>query len=633
MRSLLAATALLALHAQVAAQTTPHPASRELPSSSKFAQTDSWLSSHTGGKIACTGGRAASYPCKGIDLLSRLSMSDYGGWFVNDVWGWTDPETGREYALAGRSDAVAFVDVTDQLNPVYVGELLSHSGEVSYWRDMKVYRDHMFVVVDGTGANGMQVFDLTRLRSFRGTPIRFSETAHYDGVTRSHNVAINEASGFAYIVGAASVVCPFGLHMVDIRSPQEPTYAGCFRDQATGRSGGGYTHDAQCTMYRGPDAEHAGKEICFGSNETALSVADVTDKRNPVALSRADYPNVTYSHQGWLTEDHRYFIMNDELDEYGGLEPLTRMLIWDVVDLDDPVLLTEYIGPTPSIDHNLYVKGSKVYAANYTSGLRIIDIASIEAPHEVAFFDTHTQNDHVNFDGAWTAFPYFESGIIVVNSYHHGLFVLAEPGHEVYSGAALRQTEYPALVALFRATGGNDWSDRSNWALALSGRFVAHWAIEQFYGVQLDRDNVANLDLANNNLSGKVPSELGQLQQLRMLDLSGNELEGRLPMSLMQLSRLEELRFGGQALCAPRDDAFQSWLGAVPVVDGPTCVPVAFSPTGEMQDFLFTVGEPIGERVLPEATGGSPPYTYEFAPEPPPGLTFDPATRTLSGTP
>ena len=89
--------------------------------------------------------------------------------------------------------------------------------------------------------------------------------------------------------------------------------------------------------------EHQGKEICFSSNETALSIGDVSDKENTIALSRADYPNVGYSHQGWLTEDHKYFYMNDELDELQGKVEQTRTLIWDVQDLDDPQLIKEFL--------------------------------------------------------------------------------------------------------------------------------------------------------------------------------------------------------------------------------------------------------------------------------------------------
>ena len=74
----------------------------------------------TGGEVACQDGEAASYDCDHIDLLSFLPREELGagrGARLNDVWGWTDPETGREYGLVGRMDGTAFVDVTDPHNP------------------------------------------------------------------------------------------------------------------------------------------------------------------------------------------------------------------------------------------------------------------------------------------------------------------------------------------------------------------------------------------------------------------------------------------------------------------------------------------------------------------------------------
>ena len=104
--------------------------------------------------------------------------------------------------------------------------------------------------------------------------------------------------------------------MLDLTNPAEPQFAGCFSHEGTGRSGTGYTHDAQIVVYNGPDTEYVGKEIAFSSNETALSIGDVTDKKNVKIISKFDNANFGYVHQGWLTEDHRYFFVNDELNEY-----------------------------------------------------------------------------------------------------------------------------------------------------------------------------------------------------------------------------------------------------------------------------------------------------------------------------
>ena len=386
-----------------------------------------------GGEVACASGEASRWSCEQVDLLAFLPITSMGagrGNRLNDVWGWTDPETGSEYALVGRIDGLSIVDLSDAASPVYLGDLpMTPGSNPAVWRDMKVYDDHVYVVADGAGQHGMQVLDLTQLRDLdrSALPVTFEPDLVYDDIASAHNVVINEESGFAYIVGArgGGETCGGGLHMVDIREPLNPTFVGCFQDQSTGRAGTGYSHDAQCVMYAGPDEEHVGKEICVGSNETALSIADVSDKSAPVALSRAEYPNFGYTHQAWLTEDHRYLYMNDELDELQGKVENTRTLIWDVSDLDDPQLVKEHFASTRAIDHNLYVRGNFVYESNNTAGLRILDISDPENPQEVGYFDTIPYGgDRPAFGGSWSAYPYFESGTIVVTGGPLGLFLL-----------------------------------------------------------------------------------------------------------------------------------------------------------------------------------------------------------------
>ncbi len=385
----------------------------------------------TGGVVECSSGKAELFECGGdVQLLSFLPIPDIGGERgvnLNDIWGWTDPQTGREYALVGRTNGTSFVDVSDPSNPRYLGDLpMTEGAQANAWRDIKVYRDHAYIVADGSGAHGMQVFDLTRLRDVN-QPQTFAADTVYDRIFSAHNIVINEASGFAFAVGSNSggEVCGGGLHMIDIREPKRPSFAGCFADPATGNAGTGYSHDAQCITYSGPDEDYRGREICFGSNETALSIADVTDKDSTVAISSASYPNVQYAHQGWLTDDQQFFYMNDEGDEASGVVDRTRTIIWDVSDLDDPQFVGEYLGETSAIDHNLYVRGDTMYESNYASGLRIIDISDRQNPREIGYFDSVPNSPNApTFIGSWSNYPYFESGTIVFTSIREGLFVV-----------------------------------------------------------------------------------------------------------------------------------------------------------------------------------------------------------------
>jgi choice-of-anchor B domain-containing protein len=373
----------------------------------------------------CTEGAVESFDCNDIELLAYIPISlltapeSARGIRANDNWGWTDSETGREYALVGRNDGTSFIDITDPTNPMLIGDLpkTSNTPRSQLWRDIKTYGDHAFIVADGAGAHGMQVFDLTRLRDVLDPPVVFDPDLLYRGdglnvVESSHNVIINEETGFAYLTSRGCA----GMHMVDISEPMEPTFVGC--------SEPGGTHDAQCIVYRGPDESYRGQEICLRMSGNRFQISDVTDKSNPVELSTSSHPNPAYMHQGWVTEDHRYFIMDDESDVIAGNVETTRTLVWELDDLEDPILVKEFFGSLPASAHNLYVKGDFTYQANYKYGLHILDTSDPLNPVEVGMFDTSPFGTGPGFGGAWSTYPFFDSGTILVTSMQEGLFML-----------------------------------------------------------------------------------------------------------------------------------------------------------------------------------------------------------------
>ena len=355
-----------------------------------------------GKEVKCgDNGKAGDFPCSNTGLLSYMPISELGGKRgirMSSMWGWTDPVTGHDIAILGRTDGAAFVDVTDPIRPRYLGDMMRTAGATtSAWREIKTYKNYAFIVSDGSGDHhGIQIFDLTRLRNVT-TPQRFTEDAHY--YTGSvHDIAIDTATGFAYALGTSTGgnTCGGGLQMVDIHDPKNPKFAGCFADVGTGRRKTGYTHDAQCVVYHGPDKRYTGHEVCIAANETHISIQDVTDKSNVKVLAHVSYPNVMYAHQGWFTEDQKYWYEDDELDE-GGFNASqgvncpcgksvegTRTLIWDMTDLTDPVLNKEWIGTTHATDHNQFVKGNRLYQSNYRAGLRILDITDPVNPRKWA---------------------------------------------------------------------------------------------------------------------------------------------------------------------------------------------------------------------------------------------------------
>lgn len=383
----------------------------------------------------CTDGLAAdTFACDGVDLLSFVPLAsfvDTPDVEASDIWGWADPETGDEYALLGTTAGMVVFRITDPLSPEYLGRLDNPSDGRRIWHDIKVSGDTAFVVSESY-FHGLVSFDLTQLRGMEADRSRIlAPTGVYEGDLDSHNLVINEEAEVAYIVGSArsfsvagrvtpplSDGCLSGLHAVDVSDPENMTYLGCSPYDR-------YVHDAHCFRYDGPDSDHTGKDICVTAAEETVSVVDMTDPMLPQLLSTTTYVDHAYVHQGWMTEDHRYFLLGDELDEGGGVP--TRTMIFDFEDLDAfGVTPDVYEHDTTVIDHNLYTLDGLVYQSNYEAGLGVFDLDDVGEGQleKVATFDTYPESDNAEFNGTWSNYPYLPSGTIPVSGIGEGLFLL-----------------------------------------------------------------------------------------------------------------------------------------------------------------------------------------------------------------
>ena len=350
----------------------------------------------------------------------------------------------------------SFVSLADPNNPVVIGYLPTETTNI-IWRDLKVYNHHVFIVAEAL-SHGTQIFDLTHMEHVNVTEFTiFNTTSNYNGHGRAHNIAINEDSGYAYVVGSSSDSCNGGLHMIDIHDPIHPVFAGCYSER-------GYTHDVQCVIYDGPDDDYLDHEICFASNEDQVDIIDVTDKSNPVYISSCQYFGYAYVHQGWLTEDKHYFVIDDENDELFSFLDISRTetFICDVSNLDRPFMKTMRRASTKASDHNQYIKGDFSYQSNYQAGLRIIDLSNIKCGgkflEEVGYFDIYPENDLAGHDGTWSNYPFFESGIVILTGIFDGLFVVRPDSHIFQP----RKTAPKTILSTFRNSfqrAKNKWKD------------------------------------------------------------------------------------------------------------------------------------------------------------------------------
>ena len=84
-------------------------------------------------EVPCEDGRAAAFECWNVDLVSWIAIDGFGLGSANDIWGWTDPVSGREIAIIGFRDGTAFVDLAEPAHPVILGWLPTRTRS-SLWR-------------------------------------------------------------------------------------------------------------------------------------------------------------------------------------------------------------------------------------------------------------------------------------------------------------------------------------------------------------------------------------------------------------------------------------------------------------------------------------------------------------------
>lgn len=102
-----------------------------------------------------------------------------------------------------------------------------------------------------------------------------------------------------------------------------------------------------------------------------------------------------------------------------------------------------------------------------------------------------------------------------------------------------------ALVTLYHATGGPNWTNSENW--------LTDAPLDQWLGISADQQTgrVTRIELPKNNLHGPIPSELGRLGSLEHLALGENDLSGKIPPELGNLSNLRGLHLQLSRLAGP----------------------------------------------------------------------------------
>jgi choice-of-anchor B domain-containing protein len=318
-------------------------------------------------------------------LRAQVTLAALGASGGSGNWGYTSPG-GRRLALVGTSAGLSVVDVTNPGSPRITGTI---QGGSSAWREVKTYREYAYVTTEAQ--TGLDIVDLR-------DPDRPAKVRTWsDTFASAHSLWIDQDSGLLYANGTQS-----GMHVLDLTAdPTNPREVGVFTDF--------YIHDCYS---RGNRLYAAAIRNGF------LATLDVSRPDAIRELSRFTTGG-SFTHNAWLTRDGRYLFTTDE-------RPGAPLEGWDLL-ASPPVRVSQYIGAPGTIPHNVMIDGDRLLLSHYTEGVHLLDVREPERPRVLGFYDTYTSSA-TGFNGAWGAYIFPGSNLILVDDIQGGLFVVEYTG-------------------------------------------------------------------------------------------------------------------------------------------------------------------------------------------------------------
>ena len=333
-----------------------------------------------------------------VTLKSTVSYNES----LNDVWGWANPDNGKEYGLIGLREGVSILDITDAENPVEKGH---PTGPSSTWRDIKTWDGYAYVTNETGG--GILVIDLTDMDNFDDNSWYYWAPLinELGGTLGScHNIYIDEF-GFAYLAGCN--LNAGGMIVVDVTDPGNPQFVSAAPPN--------YSHDVYVR-----DNKMYSSEIYAGQ----LAIYDVSNKQNINLLATQQTP-FSFTHNAWLSDSGDYVFTTDERAN-------APVASYDISDLSD-IKEVDRFSPVATlgfgvIPHNVHVWDDWLIISYYTDGAIIVDASKPDNLIEVGNFDTWLGGDG-GFDGVWGVYPFFPSGTVIATDIDNGAYIL-EPDYK-----------------------------------------------------------------------------------------------------------------------------------------------------------------------------------------------------------
>lgn len=334
-----------------------------------------------------------------FEVISNVTYPEGG----NDIWGYV-ADDGTEYAVVGTVDNTRIYSLADHSAPV---EVKTITGATTTWRDMKSYKDHIYVTADNA-PDGVVIIDMSQAPdsiSFRFWNPPITSGGVTESLTSCHNLYIDKEDGYMYLAGC-SIENGNKAIIYDLNTDRSnPKLVGVYGGDISE-----YAHDLMVQ-----DNVMYSSQIYKG----AIVLYDVTDKTDIKYLGEAP-TSFDFTHNAWVSTDGNYVFTTDEranafvdaydISDYNNIKRIDKF----------QSLETANRGVIP---HNTHYFEGYLITSWYTDGVVITDAARPDNLIKVGSFDTWLGADG-DFRGCWGAYPYLPSGHILANDRTSGLYVL-----------------------------------------------------------------------------------------------------------------------------------------------------------------------------------------------------------------
>lgn len=150
----------------------------------------------------------------------------------------------------------------------------------------------------------------------------------------------------------------------------------------------------------------------------------------------------------------------------------------------------------------------------------------------------------------------YKKQYLIMKKNEEELLLIIPPKQLLKGTADIPQNEKDALRALYDNTGGANWTNKTGWDFNTPVTTWNSTTKTGWYGVYVIDGHVTSVVISNNNLTGQIPKEIGQLKYLQLLHFNSNKLTGNIPIEIGQLTNLRSISLTGNKLSGSIPEEF-----------------------------------------------------------------------------